>query len=164
MFMINNIIAIEIFTKVFKSLTSQTNGAPFERLWARLLECRRLPNVTSEEPLMHLSVVCPTYHTWVLMGGVGGELTSNTTSSHTWGTNLHTVPLHIPYKYPISPCCAKCVIGYLWNSQKLFRRYLTQQRRIRVDWSNPDKAPTSQERFQWQISLLSPTLLHMKPA
>ena len=32
-------------------------------------------------------------------------------SPHTWDTILHTIPLHIPYKYPISPCCAQCVTG-----------------------------------------------------
>ena len=35
----------------------------------------------------------------------------NGTSPHTWGTILRTIPLHIPYKYPISPCCVQCVTG-----------------------------------------------------
>ena len=44
--------------------------------------------------------------------GKRGELTyPNGTSPHTWGTILRTIPLHIPYKYPISPCCAQCVTG-----------------------------------------------------
>ena len=43
---------------------------------------------------------------------IGGELTCpNGTSPHTWGTILHTIPLHISYKYSISPCCRQCVTG-----------------------------------------------------
>ena len=41
---------------------------------------------------------------------IRGKLTCpNGTSPHTWGTILCIIPLHIPYKYPISPCCGECV-------------------------------------------------------
>ena len=45
---------------------------------------------------------------------IGGELTCprpNGTTPHTWDIILHTIPLHIPYKYLISPCCGQCVTG-----------------------------------------------------
>ena len=43
---------------------------------------------------------------------IGGELTCpNWTSPHVWGTILHTIPLHISYKYLISPCCGQWVTG-----------------------------------------------------
>ena len=47
---------------------------------------------------------------------IGGELTCpNEVSPHTWGTILRTILLHIPYKYPISPCCGQCVTArYGW--------------------------------------------------
>ena len=45
----------------------------------------------------------------VVIGSLIVEWTCpNGTSTHTWGTNLRTFPLHIPYKYPISPCHTSC--------------------------------------------------------
>ena len=41
---------------------------------------------------------------------IRGKLTCpNGTSPHNWGTILCIIPLHIPYKYPISPCCGQYV-------------------------------------------------------
>ena len=61
---------------------------------------------------------------------VGGELTCpNGTSFLTWGTILRAIPsLHIPYKYPISPWCAQCVIIYIgdmgvWMGQSRLSKY-----------------------------------------
>ena len=55
-----------------------------------------------------LSVVCPTSHTW---GSMGDRRKIDMSECYTWGTIPRTIPLHIPFKYPISPCCAQCVKG-----------------------------------------------------
>ena len=37
-------------------------------------------------------------------------------------------PIQIPYKYPVYPCCAQCVMGIygcLWNLQRIFQWHLT---------------------------------------
>ena len=72
---------------------------------------------------MHLSVVCPISNYWGLMEELAYP---NATSLHTWCTIMRTIPLHIPYKYPISPCCTQYVTGrywYLWNAQRIFRHF-----------------------------------------
>ena len=42
------------------------------------------------------------------------------------------------HKYPISPYCAQCVIGrygYLWSSQRMFQRHLTQDKiYLQFEW------------------------------
>ena len=96
----------------------------------------------SRRRLMHLSVVCPTLNTWGVTRVRRGP---NGTSLHTWATILCMVLLHIPYKYPISPCCAQCVTGRygnLRNSQTIFQRHVTQQKGIQMQFEWIGAIPT----------------------
>ena len=74
--------------------------------------------------VMHLSVVCPIPP----IPGFGGGKEGNwhVLLEHTpipWAQScMCTTPLHISYKYPISPCCAQCVTGRymgIWGIPKL---------------------------------------------
>ena len=86
----------------------------------------------------------------------------NATSLHTWCTILCIIPLHIPYKYPISPCCTQ----YMWQEDigicgihKEFSDIFNTT--IWVDLDNPNLVPTPpQGRFRQQILRLSPTSAH----
>ena len=65
----------------------------------------------------------------------------NGTSPHTWGTILRTIPLHIPYKYPISLLCTVCdrEIWVCVEFMKNFPMTLTQRKRIYImpfEWKN----------------------------
>ena len=115
---------------------------------------------------MHLSVVCPIYNTWSTTPEawweIGGELTyPNGASPHSWGINLHTIPLH---KHPYLP-----VVHSVWQGDrgicgihKEFSKNIQHQRErvCNFEWIGtiPTKIiSTPRGRFWWQIPLLSPT-------
>ena len=53
--------------------------------------------------------------------------------------------ISIPYKYPISPCCAQCVTGRygnLKNSQRIFQRHVTQKKGIQMQFEWTGTIPT----------------------
>ena len=97
-----------------------------------MVRCRYNPeNIETLEQYVQFQVcvfnialvsACPTSNIWALVG----ERREIDMSQWNKLTILHTIPLHIPYKYPIFPCCAQ----YVWNSQRIFQTHLTQQKKI----------------------------------
>ena len=87
---------------------------------------------------MPISVVCPTYNTWGLMGGRRGiDIIILMEQVLIPGAQTCAPSLRMPYKHPISLSHAHCVTGrcgYLWNSQRVFQRQLTQQKRMCIPY------------------------------
>ena len=80
---------------------------------------KTLWTVTATCTLTHLSVVCLP----PMLGNRRGIDMSEWNKPLYLGHN----PAYIPYKYPISACCAQCVTGrygYLWNSSGISQRHL----------------------------------------
>ena len=114
-----SVLVMSIYVKLLctmKFLTSDMHGA-----------CDCVSQTPRVHSIMHLSMVCPTYNTWGLMGDRRGIDISPIPGQ---GTNLCTIPLHILHKYLISPCHVQCVRGryrYLRNSQRIFETYLERK-------------------------------------
>ena len=85
-----------------------------------------------------------TSNTWVWWEE-RGELTCPIGTCPWAQSCMCTTPLHISYKYPISPCCAQCVTG-IWGIPKL--RYIFQRHWWQKDMSL-ESSPTG-----WYLVLI----------
>ena len=88
------------------------------------------------------------------LDGVGG-LFPNGTSPHTWGTNLCTITLHIPYKYSLSCTGDMGTCGI--HKELTFSTMKENVHAILVDWDNlPTKYWPLGEDTDGKSPLLSP--------